>query len=203
MDNQQTFLANLVCTRISHDLGGNIGAISAALELSGDNGNSVLDADTKNILTSATETLKIRQKFFRLTFGLDSISITPSELTKLCQDYLNTLGNRSSKLDFECNNISANLAKIICLCIMIGAEICIKGGHIKIHIGGNKLTIDVASDYKLATAKIACYEALLNGKNDIENASQFVQMIYLRQILGNDVPITLQAADNACRFVIG
>lgn len=203
MNGQQTFLANLVCTRISHDLGGNIGAITAALELAGDSENCILDADTQNILTSAAETLKIRQRFFRIAFGLDSISITPSELTKLCQDYLNTLGNRSSKLDFECNTASANLAKVICLCIMIGAEVCIKGGHIKIHIGGNKLTIDVTSDYKLAAAKIACYEALLNGKNDIENASQFVQLIYLRQMLGNDVPIKLQAAENTCKFVIG
>jgi hypothetical protein len=203
MDNQQTFLANLVCTRISHDLGGNIGAITAALELAGDNGNCVLDADTHNILTSAAETLKIRQKFFRLTFGLDSISITPAELTNLCQDYLNTLGNRSSKLDFECNNISANLAKIICLCIMIGAEICIKGGHIKIHIGGNKLTIDVTSDYKLAAAKISCYEALLSGKNDIENASQFVQMIYLRSLLDTEVPININSSEKTMTLIIG
>ena len=136
MNKQKTFLANLVCTRISHDMVGNIGAIAAAIELATEDNHCVLDADARHILTSATDTLKTRQRFFRIAFGLDSVSTSPQELSRLCQDYLNTLGNRANKLDFECNNISPELAKIICLSLMIGAEICIKGGHIKIHIGG-------------------------------------------------------------------
>ena len=203
MNKQKTFLANLVCTRISHDMVGNIGAIAAAIELATEDNHCVLDADARHILTSATDTLKTRQRFFRIAFGLDSVSTSPQELSKLCQDYLNTLGNRANKLDFECNNISPELAKIICLSLMIGAEICIKGGHIKIHIGGGKLTITTSSDYKLASAKISAYEALLNDQDNIENISQFVQIIYLKQLLGEDVPIAMQHTEKQCQFVIG
>ncbi len=203
MNKQKTLLANLVCTRISHDMVGNIGAISAAIELAMEGEQCILDADAKNILTSAAETLRIRQKFFRIAFGLDAVNTSPQELTTLCQEYLNTLGNRANKLDFECNNISPELAKIICLSVMIGAESCIKGGHIKVHIGGGKLTINTTSDYKLAAAKIASYEAVLNGQDNLENASQFVQLIYLQQLLGDDVPIKLQHTENSCQFVIG
>ena len=203
MDNQQTLLADLVCTRISHDMVGNIGAIAAALELSEDGDQCVLDKDAQNILTAASETLKVRQKFFRVAFGTDTTKITAAELKQLGDDYLNTLGNRAAKLDFECNNISADLAKIICLCLMIGAEVCIKGGHINIHIGRGKLAVSTQSDYKLAASKIESYQAILAGKTDIENASQFVQLIYLRELLSRDVPISLKAAENQMDLIIG
>ena len=203
MDNQQTLLADLVCTRISHDMVGNIGAIAAALELSEVGDQCVLDKDAQNILTAASETLKVRQKFFRVAFGTDTTKITAAELKQLGDDYLNTLGNRAAKLDFECNNISADLAKIICLCLMIGAEVCIKGGHINIQIGRGKLTVSTQSDYKLAASKIESYQAILAGKTDIENASQFVQLIYLRELLGRDVPISLKAAENQMDLIIG
>ena len=203
MENQQTFLADLVCTRISHDLIGNIGAISAVLELATDNNKCILDSDTYNILASAAETLKIRQKFFRIAFGVNSTNISTNELQQLGSDYLNTLSNRAAKLDFECNNCSAELAKIICLCIMIGAEVCIKGGHISIHINGEKLIITTQTDYKLAMTKIENYHKIITGQNDIENASQFVQLIYLRALLGIDVPFVLNNDENKMTLIIG
>ena len=57
-----TEVTELVCTRISHDLIGNIGAMSNGLEILGGEGE-VIDDETKNILQTAVDILKYRQKF--------------------------------------------------------------------------------------------------------------------------------------------
>ena len=112
-----TEIAEIVCTRISHDLIGNIGALSGAMELLHENQN-IADADTLNILTTATQTLKARQKFFRIAFGIDSKNITSAELQTICTEYLTTVGNRSTPIHAEITGASPEIAKIVFLCII-------------------------------------------------------------------------------------
>ena len=70
MELSKTEISELVCTRVSHDLIGSIGAISSALELIEEDGGQ-LEEDTKNILQTGANTLIARQKFFRVAVGLD------------------------------------------------------------------------------------------------------------------------------------
>ena len=66
-------ISELVCTRISHDLIGNIGAVSNAVELLDEDPESV--ADVKPILEFSSKVLSARLKFFRLAFGLNNTSV--------------------------------------------------------------------------------------------------------------------------------
>lgn len=197
-----TFLAELICTRISHDLIGNIGALSAALELIDDNDNT-LDTDTKNIFQTATQTLKARQKFFRLAFGLDTKQIEKEDLLSTGNDYLQTLGNNQYPIKLKCENFSPNFAKIFCLCLMCGAEICVKGGLINIEINKNHLKITVTSDHKLSALKIEAYQKIITGQIPEENTSQYVHLLYLKEVLGTDIPMQITSAENIFELIIG
>ncbi len=202
MINNNTELAEMISTRISHDLIGNIGALSSALELMKEN-NDELDEGTRNIINTATNTLKARQTFFRIAFGLDTKNIETEELKNICQDYLSTFGSRAYPLSLELLGISSSLAKFVCLSVMIGAEVCIRGGNIKVSVNQNNMTIGVKSEYNLSAPKIEVYKNILQDIRPQDNISQYVQLIYLRELLGQDVAMKINATDNSLELIIG
>ena len=202
MSYSQTELSELVCTRISHDLIGNIGALSGALELIKENGD-VLDGDTHQIIATATNTLKARQKFFRLAFGMDNSLVEMPELLEICKDYLATVGNRSAAIELQTTGVTANLAKILCLSVMTAAEICIKGGRINVSVNKQNLQITLDSDYKLAANKLAAYNQIVNNQKPDENISQYVQLIYLRAVIGEDVTMKIENTETSMTITVG
>lgn len=202
MINNNTELAEMISTRISHDLIGNIGALSSALELMKEN-NDELDEGTRSIINTATNTLKARQTFFRIAFGLDTKNIETEELKNICQDYLSTFGSRAYPLSLELLGVSSSLAKFVCLSVMIGAEVCIRGGNIKISVNQNNMTIGVKSEYNLSAPKIEVYKNILQDIRPQDNISQYVQLIYLRELLGQDVAMKINATDNSLELIIG
>ena len=201
MNIKPTQLAELVCTRISHDLIGNIGALSNMFEMLPEM-NGKLESEDYKLMETAVQTLSARQQFFRLTFGCDTNAIEASKLHKICQDYLHTVGNRSFPLDFECNNMSPQIAKVLCLCLMIGAEVCLRGGHIRVDVS-RQIKVDVCSESPLASAKIKTYEDILSGKEPQENVAQFVQLIYLRSLLDTEVPMKINSSEKTMTLIIG
>lgn len=201
MDNAKTKLAELVCTRISHDLIGNIGALNNILEILPE-ANGVLEDGDLSVLETAAHTLSARQQLFRVAFGQETTAIAPDKLQQICQDYLSVAGNKAYPLDFECNNMAPEVAKILCLCLMIGAEVCLRGGHIKVQVGQN-ITVTTTSQNTLSAPKIAVYEQILAGKTPTENTAQFVQLIYLQAMLDSQIPLKLSASENCMILTIG
>lgn len=202
MEFKQTELADLVCTRISHDLIGNIGALAGALELIQEN-NGVTDEDTMSILSTASDTLKARQKFFRVAFGVDGKSMTSEDIRQICDDYLHSISGRNTALKLKPGRIPPELAKVWCLCVMIGAEVCIKGGEVDVRLDGQKLVIGTTSGYKLAAGKIAVYQEIAANQMPQENVSQYVHLLYLRAYLGKNVPLKVAADENSMIVTIG
>lgn len=198
----KTELSEIVCTRISHDLIGNIGALSGALELIKES-NNTLDDDTLNILNTATTTLKARQKFFRIAYGLNTTHIEMTELLNICTDYLCTIGSRNAAIKLKTNGITPEIAKILCLCVMIGADICIRGGSIDVSVDKNNLKVDVTTDTKLAVNKISVYQQILENQKPKENISQYVQLLYLKELIGEDVATHLDYSENNMSLTIG
>ncbi|MDO4161994.1 MAG: hypothetical protein Q4D80_03190 [Pseudomonadota bacterium] len=202
MDLSTTELTELVCTRLSHDLIGSIGAISSSLELIEDE-NGQLDEDTKNILQTGADTLIARQKFFRIAFGTDTQKLPLPELEKLCNDYLKTIGSRANPIVLNLQRVSKELTKIVCICVMIAAELYIKGGEIVISASADNITVKAVSDFKLSASKISAYQKILNNENIEDNTSQFAQFYYLQALLGSDVPLRLSAAETEVELIIG
>ena len=72
-------ICELICTRLSHDIVGNIGAVSNAVELLEEGDMDFID-DIKSILSVSPKTLSSRLKFFRMAFGLNNSNLENNEI---------------------------------------------------------------------------------------------------------------------------
>lgn len=196
-------LIELVATRISHDLAGGIGSLGNMLDCM-DVGEN-LDAEDKNILDNVAQSLSARQKFLRIAFGVETKSMSADDLRDICEKYLATVGSRTYKISLIIKNIIPELAKYICLCLMIASEIVIKNAEIEIEVNKKNIAIKVNSDSDLSVTKIHSYNMILEGRQlDDGEASQLVHLIYLREILGENVPIVLNVPnEKQINLVIG
>ena len=73
----------------------------------------------------------------------------------------------------------------------------------------NKVTPTLYSRYPsleaLAEAKLESYQQILEGKTlDDGEASQLIQLIYLREILGSEIPVKMtNLGETSAEFIIG
>ena len=184
MQNLNTIITELVCTRISHDLIGNIGAVSNAVELLEEEDDDFMD-DIKSILKTSSSVLSARLKFFRMAFGLDnSNTVDLNMVSTICENYLKTLGNPDVpiSLDFKLEN--SRYAKAVMLGIMIIADSLIRGGQINVLTKEEKAVIILAKDTRFSEEKFAKIKELIqSGK--IENNAQFAPLYYLLSLLSH------------------
>ena len=107
----QNIVTELVCTRLSHDIIGNIGAVANAVELLEEGDLDFMD-DIKSILKNSSSTLASRLKFFRMAFGLDNANLEDNNLVKtIAQDYLHTIGNKDFPINLQFNIASPLMKK--------------------------------------------------------------------------------------------
>lgn len=194
-------VTELICTRISHDLIGNIGAVSNAVELLEEGDMDFLD-DIRSILKTSSQVLSARLKFFRMAFGLVNANLEDKSLVvKTTEDYLKTIGNQNFPIKLETGDFSPASAKIFMVCAMIMADILIKGGNIKIGEESG-LFYALVSAPKLAGQKVAVLTSILSG-DEAECSAQYAPVFYLRQLTGAS-PVKIKVADEEnFGFVIG
>lgn len=201
MELSKTELSELISTRISHDLIGNIGAIANVLEMVEDN-NGQLDEDIKKVLYTGTNTLMARQSFFRLTFGKDNKQVPLGELQTLCDNYLKTIGNHVSPIELKFQRIVPELTKIACVCVMIAGDLFLKGGQITISVNKDNMCVNAETDYKFCASKVNDYQQIFGGKNT-ECDSQYAELYYLQELLGTEVPLKFSAGEKSMELIIG
>lgn len=201
MSYSKTELAEIILTRTCHDLIGNIGTLKNVLEFIGDDG--VMDTETRGLLETASALLNARQKFFRVAFGMETHAQTTEELQDLCARYVDTVGTRGHPITLKFNGVSPKLSKIICLCVMTVSDVFIKGGEIAINVSKENISVQAATDFKFREMEINAYQTILNGEKPNDNISQYAQLIYLRELLGIDVPMRLQVNENKLALIIG
>ena len=201
MEYGKTELAEIILTRVSHDLIGNIGTLNNVLEFIGPDGS--MDKETKELLETASALLNARQKFFRIAFGIESHAKSTEELKELCERYIATVGTRGQTISLDFQGVSPQLSKIVCLCVMTAADIFIKSGTINIGITKNNISIKAVTDFKFRETEIAAYQTILRGEKPSDNISQYAQLIYLRELLGADVPMHLDTSEHEFSLIIG
>lgn len=191
MLNQNFFaeLSELICTRISHDLIGNIGAVANAVELMDEDPEAIDDA--KPILSISSKVLTARLKFFRLAFGLNNTGVkTTAEIIKQSEEYIATIGSHTSPIKLNFNFSTPALYKIVMLGIMIMADVFIRGGELNIAETANGLTFTADSQSTLSAGKLAVMQEVLNAEMPAENPAQSAPLIYMMRLL-NDTPVKI------------
>lgn len=191
MLNQNFFaeLSELICTRISHDLIGNIGAVANAVELMDEDPEAIDDA--KSILSISSKVLTARLKFFRLVFGLNNTGVkTIAEITAPAEEYIATVGSRTAPIKLNFNISTPALYKIVMLGIMVMSDVFIRGGELSISETVNGLTFTADSQSALSAGKLAVMQKVLNAEMPAENPAQSAPLIYMMRLL-NDTPVKI------------
>lgn len=191
MLNQNFFaeLSELICTRISHDLIGNIGAVANAVELMDEDPEAIDDA--KSILSISSKVLTARLKFFRLVFGLNNTGVkTIAEITAPAEEYIATVGSRTAPIKLNFNISTPALYKIVMLGIMVMSDVFIRGGELRISETVNGLTFTADSQSALSAGKLAVMQKVLNAEMPAENPAQSAPLIYMMRLL-NDTPVKI------------
>lgn len=181
---EQINITELVCTRISHDLIGNIGACSNAVELLEDGDDDFLP-EIKSMLKISSTVLNARLKFFRMAFGMTNANLEqPDTVRKICEDYVKTL-NPNHPIEIELSPISgqSQLNRALMLSVMIVADVIIKGGNVTITTDSKCITARATSSSPLAQNKIEGIKTVL--KNEIpDNLAQYAPLFCLREMGG-------------------
>lgn len=198
----KTPVTELVCTRISHDLIGNIGAVANAVELLEEGDTDFLD-DIKEILKVSSSVLSARLKFFRMAFGLDNANLTDLSLVeKTTKDYLKTIGNKNFPINLNLGDYSIKFTRIMMLSVMILADLTIKGGEINVFEQDCKLFVNISAVSKTSASKTEDILALLSGERE-EYLAQYAPVFYLRDLIkSSDLHLRISDTD-VLGFVIG
>jgi len=162
----KNLISELICTRISHDIIGNIGAVANASELLEEGDLDFLD-DIKSILRTSSFNLTARMKFFRLAFGLDNNNLDDLNMVKsTCESYLASLGNSDYpiKLEAEWENIKQR--KTAMVAIMVMADLLVRGGIIKLNEINGNLQVEINREHKISSDKWQNLQKMMSG--DVE-----------------------------------
>ena len=128
----ETELSELICTRISHDVIGNVGAVANAVELLEDGDMDFLD-DIRSILKVSSTVLSARLKFFRLAFGLTNANLENCETVRTAiTAYLQTVGSQNHPIALEFALGNARFSRQAMVAAMIAADTMVKGGSIEV-----------------------------------------------------------------------
>lgn len=176
-------LSEILTTRLSHDLIGNIGAVANAVELLNE-GDEDDKEDISNILNFSSNVLSRRLKFFRLCFGLSNAAVkTLGELEEIIAGYLLTLGNPNTPISLTLTIDTPQIYKLVMPAVMMMADVIIKGGKVKVCQTETALQITPESPAPLNGAKLANISKILNGEEPEENVSAYAPLYYLLSYL--------------------
>lgn len=174
-------LTQAVSTRISHDLIGNIGAVSNAVELL-EEGDMDFLPDIKSILNTSSGVLSARLKFFRMAFGLDNSNLENlAIIEQTSAAYLQTIGNRNTPIELAFRLKSSTFGRWAMLGVMVVADTLIKGGKIEVEDDGQRLVIAV-SGVALSAEKVSQMAQIAQGRQP-DNLAFYAPMLYLCQNL--------------------
>ena len=175
-------ITEIVCTRISHDLIGNIGALANALELMEDDDIDFME-EIKSTLNFSSTVLMSRLKFFRMVFGLNNANLENADTVRnISQNYVKSLNpHHPIEIDISPINGQSDLNRVIMLAVMLCSDIIVKGGKITIKTDSQQITTNVTSLFPLAQNKIIEINNIIKGIYP-ENLSQYAPLFYLQEM---------------------
>lgn len=195
-------LSELICTRLSHDLIGNIGAVSNAVELMEDDDSF---AEVKPLLETSAFTLSARLKFFRSAFGLSNA--TPRQIEQVCeiaQNYLLTIGHKNTPISLDFQAKTPALHKMILLAVMMLADVFIRGGKLQVLEKVDGLFVSAQSERALSAPKLKALDQALQGIIPEDNPAQVAPAAYLHALLDvAGVGVKLEYTEKSATLKVG
>ena len=196
--NQELKMAELLCTRLCHDLTGPIGAVNNGAEFLSEEGFNMQHQAVDLIVSSAFSAVS-RLQFYRLAYGnvKDGGEANLADKQKLATDYFTgskiTLDWPDTETEASGVSLSLKMARLIFNLLVIASSTLIRGGVISV-----RLRQDEAGDKHVAiTAKGANLKwdnemaQILEGKLSSEDLSAKNVQAQLTLYFAQDLNATL------------
>lgn len=132
-------LADLLCTRLCHDLAGPVGAVVAGMELVSDEEDPLLARETVALLKYSADAVSSRLRFLRMAFGISSaVERNAADLSTICEEWAQATANG---VDVQwgdgCSDLSTSgdVGRMILCMVMLSAECLVRGGTVLVRSG--------------------------------------------------------------------
>ena len=133
-------MAEMLCTRLCHDLTGPIGAVNNGAEFLSEEGFNLQSQAVELIISSAFSAVT-RLQFYRNAYGTvkENGEANLADKQKLAQDFFAgskiTLDWPDSHTDSAGVSISLKMSRLICNLLIVTSSTLIRGGSISVRIG--------------------------------------------------------------------
>ncbi len=141
--NHETRLAEMIATRLCHDLTGPIGAVNNGAEFLDEEGFDMQNEAIQLILNSAHEAVN-RLQFYRQAYGRvgEAGEASLSEKKKITQDFFSTTKIKLDWPDIYTDSaqvaVSQKMARLVLNLFIIAAASAIRGGTLSVRVGINE-----------------------------------------------------------------
>jgi histidine phosphotransferase ChpT len=136
---EELLMAELLCTRLCHDLTGPIGAVNNGAEFLAEEGFN-LQGQAVELITSSAFSAVTRLQFYRMSYGKvrDHGEASLEEKQKLAVDFFS---DTKTKLDWPDNHtdsvnvsISLKMSRLIYNMLIVASSVLVRGGVIAVRI---------------------------------------------------------------------
>lgn len=196
--NHELRMAELLCTRLCHDLTGPIGAVNNGAEFLAEEGFNMQNQAVELIVSSAFSAVS-RLQFYRLAYGnvKDSGEASLADKQKMAVDFFAgskiTLDWPDTQTDASGVSVSLKMARLIFNLLIMASASLIRGGVISVRISigadGNKHVIVSAKGTHLKWEPEMTQ--ILNEKISDENLSPKNVQAALTRYFADDLGVSL------------
>ncbi len=136
-------MAELLCTRLCHDLTGPIGAVNNGVEFLNEEDNGGMQGQAIELITSSAFSAVTRLQFFRMAYGnvKDQGEANLAEKQKIAADFFTgskiTLDWPDNHTDASGVSISLKMSRLIYNVLILTGGTLIRGGTIAVRISQN------------------------------------------------------------------
>lgn len=204
----ETKLAEMLCTRLCHDLTGPIGAVNNGAEFLGDEGFDMQNEAVQLILTSAHEAVN-RLMFYRLAYGRvsDSGEACLADKKQIAEDFFSgtkiKLDWPDSHTDASGISISQKMARLILNLMIISSASLIRGGTLSIRLSATDNEKQVSVSATGETIKLDPDTIkILGGEGDESMLTPKSAQPFLAMKIADEVGANISFEQHGDRFEI-
>jgi histidine phosphotransferase ChpT len=185
-----TLLANLLCSRLCHDLIGPVGAVGNGLEVLADEDDADMRRQALELLTFSAEEASRRLKFYRLAFGAAGGGEVPLSLGEAREAARGLLTGGKVALDWPDAAMQAGVTpnkiavRLLLNMIQLAAEGLPRGGRVAVQLArsGSGVAMTVVASGPTATLPEALVGALNGRRTLAELDPRAAQAFYARRL---------------------
>lgn len=206
----QLKLAELLCTRLCHDLTGPIGALSNGAEFLSDEGFD-LQGQAIELINSSAQQAVSRLQFYRKAYGRinDDGEANLAELQKVSTEFFTgskvILDWPDSDAEASGVSISYKMGRLLLNLLIISSATLLRGGDLAIRISAadNVKTVTINGTGKLVKWDKEI-EDTLSGKVDLAALTPKTVQAELTRLLAEEISVTLswQATESSFEVVV-